>query len=112
MLKIVFKNAKLVTHLVDAFASDEAAEAADPSIDPGAASRCWLTAVEKKCLRGFVINATNAIRLQVHHSHLAVSSPLMFLQTAALPPSAFLRNFLHSHQRWNSFIPLLRVSCV
>jgi hypothetical protein len=33
--------------------------------DPGAASRCTLTPVEKKSLRGFVINISNAIRLQV-----------------------------------------------
>ncbi|CAE7682709.1 unnamed protein product, partial [Symbiodinium microadriaticum] len=95
VLKNVFKNAKLVTQLLDAFETEEGSVGVGDlsvDIDPGASSRCSLTPIEKKSLRGFVINSTNAIRLQ----------------TSALPPTSFLRNFLYSHQRWNNFIPFLR----
>mmetsp|Transcript_10398 Transcript_10398/g.15810 ORF Transcript_10398/g.15810 Transcript_10398/m.15810 type:complete len:763 (-) Transcript_10398:228-2516(-) len=96
-LKILFKNAKLITFLLDAFDpldGNTEGVTTDPSVDPGAATRCSLSAKDKASLRGFVINATNAIRLQV----------------SSLPPSSFLRNYLHSHQRWNEFIPHLRAA--
>lgn len=71
VLKNIFKHAKLVTHLLDAFdplnESSENGVSADTNTDPGASSRCGLSAVDKKSLRGFVINASNAIRLQVRN---------------------------------------------
>lgn len=65
-LKNVFKVSKLTTYLLDAFDIENIDSSTQISApDPGAASRCTLSATEKKSLRGFVINLANAIRLQV-----------------------------------------------
>lgn len=63
-----------MTFLLDAFDLGDALPAEQllsqmSAPDPGAALRCTLTPVEKKSLRGFVINITNAIRLQVFIFH-------------------------------------------
>ena len=44
--------------------------------------------------RGVLMNCANAIRLQAN----------------SLPPTAFLRQFLGSHQKWVEFLPVLNVS--
>ena len=51
-----------------------------------------LSLKDRNALRGLLINASNAIRLQV----------------SSLPPTSFLRNYLHSHSTWNEFLPRLR----
>jgi hypothetical protein len=73
-MKDIFKVAKLTTFLLDAFDPGDCVgpEPTSPvgAPDPGASARCTLTAVEKKSLRGFVINLANAIRLQVRRAYI------------------------------------------
>lgn len=83
VLKTVFKSAKLVTSLLDAFEplstpeiSAASSSAESSVVDPGASSRCSLSNKDKRSLRGFVINSTNAIRLQVGLSPSPLTSSL------------------------------------
>lgn len=97
-LRNIFKNCRLVTYLIDAFEPFEEAfekeydESNDITIGEKHSERpLQLTLKDRNALRGILINLCNAIRLQV----------------SSLPPTSFLRNYLHSHSRWNEFLPSL-----
>lgn len=80
----IFKESKFPTLLIDNFI-----EAREPVVGDDETKKKLL---RKKALHGFIINCGNAVRLQVQ----------------SLPPSSYLRNFLHSHSAWNAFLPTLR----
>mmetsp|Transcript_295 Transcript_295/g.661 ORF Transcript_295/g.661 Transcript_295/m.661 type:complete len:952 (-) Transcript_295:9-2864(-) len=97
-LRNVFKNCRLVTYLIDAFEPfDDAFEKEyDESTnitmgDKTSEHKLVITLKDRNALRGVLINLCNAIRLQV----------------SSLPPTSFLRNYLHSHSAWNEFVPIL-----
>ena len=98
-LRNIFKNCRLVTYLIDAFEPFEEAfdKEYDESTDITMGEKhsdhpLRLSLKDRNALRGLLINASNAIRLQV----------------SSLPPTSFLRNYLHSHSTWNEFLPRLR----
>ena len=79
--RTLFQKAKFIDFLVDNFipypTREEDARSKDIPIDT----------LNKHVARGLLMNCANAIRLQA----------------SSLPPSAFLRQFLNSHNRWNDF---------
>jgi hypothetical protein len=99
-LRNIFKNCRLVTYLIDAFEPFEEAfekeyeESHDITMGDKHSERLIrLSLKDRNALRGLLINSCNAIRLQV----------------SCLPPTSFLRNYLHSHSAWNEFLPSLRM---
>jgi len=97
ILKVIFKKAKLLTHLLNAFDSeDEHGNTISAQVETDTSNSYQLSPKDKKSLRGFVMNCCNAIRLQ----------------TSSLPPSSFLRSFVQSHQRWNLVLQTLRVATI
>jgi hypothetical protein len=99
-LRNIFKNSRLVTYLIDAFEPFEESfeKEYDESNDISMGEKhtperlLCLSLKDRNALRGLLINSCNAIRLQV----------------SSLPPTSFLRNYLHSHSAWNEFLPSLR----
>ena len=98
-LRNIFKNCRIVTYLTDAFqpfddaCDDESDESNEVFIgEKNSEYYVKVTLRDRNALRGILINLCNAIRLQV----------------SSLPPTSFLRNYLHSHSRWNEFLPVLR----
>jgi hypothetical protein len=98
-LRNIFKHCRLVTYLIEAFEPFEEAfekeydETNDISMGDKTSERSLcLSLKDRNALRGLLINSCNAIRLQV----------------LSLPPTSYLRNYLHSHSTWNEFLPTLR----
>lgn len=99
-LRNIFKNCRLVTYLIEAFEpfEDSFEKEYDESNDISMGEKhtpervLRLSLKDRNALRGLLINSCNAIRLQV----------------SSLPPTSFLRNYLHSHSAWNEFLPSLR----
>lgn len=97
-LRNIFKTCRLITYLIDAFEpfDDAFGKEYDESTnitmaDKTSEHKVVITLKDRNALRGVLINLCNAIRLQV----------------SSLPPTSFLRNYLHSHSAWNEFIPIL-----
>jgi hypothetical protein len=90
-MRTLFLRAKLLNALLDNFVNYSGFVNLNPTLVVDTKSPEYLS---KLSSRGIIMNCCNAIRLQA----------------MAMPPSDFLREYLSTVDRWNEFLPQLRLA--
>ena len=95
--RMIFVSAKFINALLDNFVPYEDVvlhmndDTTEQESEPDKKSMGYIS---KLATRGIIMDCCNAVRLQA----------------SSQPPSGFLRSYLKSVERWNTFIPMLRMS--